>query len=257
MNNGGATKMMHVLRENLTTMTTQQDRELIELHLSPVMVFYTPSRPSLITPTNGEAQMMTTVPVHRHAISSPDTSYTGSVRKHIASSSLGKPRHCHILLPSQTESSNPTVAHPLLQPSGGERMIELDFARSLSRVHVLGREGSMNEAATSSPLPSLAIVHPKLPCPVVIQRSGDCEWVIVADVVKKLWHALHRRNPVGSASAPSFLESPEDVTFTSRRMSSRVERGIVHQPRLAYLRSKTRFMGLHAMEGDTWELLVV
>ncbi|PBK85184.1 hypothetical protein ARMGADRAFT_565902 [Armillaria gallica] len=249
--------MMRVLRENLTTMTTQRDREPIELHLSPVTVFYTPSRPSLVTPTDGEVQMMTTVPVHRHAISSPDASYTGSVWKHIASSSLRKPCHRHIPLPSQIESSNPTVAHPLLQPSGGERMIELDFARSLSSVRVLGRDRSVNEAATSPPLPSLAIVHPKLPCPVVIQRSGDCEWVIVADVVEKLWHALHRRDPVGSASAPSFLESPEDATFTSRRMSSRVKRGIVHQPRLAYLRSKTRFMGLRAMEGDTWELLVV
>ncbi|KAK0234288.1 hypothetical protein IW262DRAFT_1248602, partial [Armillaria fumosa] len=100
------------------------------------------------------------------------------------------PRQRHIPLPSQTESDTPTIIHPLLRPNRGEKIMELDFARSLSSVRVLGHEGCVNEVATSPPLPSLAIVHPKLPWPTVIQRSGDREWVTVADVVETLWHAL-------------------------------------------------------------------
>ncbi len=45
--------------------------------------------------------------------------------------------------------------------------------------------------------------------------------------------------------------------LTSYGMSGKAERGVVHQPRLAFLRGKTRFMGLRAIEGDSWELLVV
>ncbi len=68
--------------------------------------------------------------------------------------------------------------------------MELDFVQSLSRVHVLGHEGYVKETATSPPFPLLAIVHQKLPWPVVIQRSGDREWVTVAEVVKRLWYTL-------------------------------------------------------------------
>ncbi|PBK79103.1 hypothetical protein ARMGADRAFT_1087622 [Armillaria gallica] len=105
----------------------------------------------------------------------------------------GKPSHHRIPLPSQIESDNLTVVHPLLQPSRGEVMMELDFTRSLSSVHVLGHEGCVNEVATNPPLPLLAITHPKLPWPVVIQRSGDREWVAVADVVETLARSMHTR----------------------------------------------------------------
>ncbi|KAK0185313.1 hypothetical protein F5146DRAFT_883250, partial [Armillaria mellea] len=102
----------------------------------------------------------------------------------------------------------------------------------------------VNEAATKPPIPSLAIVHQKLPWPIVIQRSGDCEWVTVADVVETLWHALRIHDPIPSASVSSFGENEKGVYLTSRSMSGRVEREVVHQPRLAFLRGKTRFMGL-------------
>ncbi|KAK0209323.1 hypothetical protein DFS33DRAFT_1254909 [Desarmillaria ectypa] len=132
----------------------------------------------------------------------------------------------------------------------------LDFAHSLSRVRVLGHEGCVSEVATNPPLPSLAIVHPRLPWPVVIQRSANREWVTVADVVETLWHALHIRDPMGSFSS-SLLENQDDAPSTSFRSTSGcLERRIVHQQRLVYLKGKTRFMGLCAIEGDTWELLV-
>ncbi len=66
-------------------------------------------------------------------------------------------------------------------------MMELDFARSLSSVRILRHEDCMNKTATSPPLPTLAIVHPKLPWPLVNQRSGYREWVTVADVEETLW----------------------------------------------------------------------
>ncbi|KAK0431115.1 hypothetical protein EV421DRAFT_1855088, partial [Armillaria borealis] len=133
--------------------------------------------------------------------------------------------------------------------------MELDFARSLSSVRVLAHEGCMKEVATNPPLPSLAIVHRKLPWPIVIQRSGDREWVTVADVVETLWHALQIRDPM-RPSWPSLLENQDDAPCTSCRSTLRcVERGVVYEPRLVYLRGKTRFMGLRAIEGDTWELL--
>ncbi|PBK65316.1 hypothetical protein ARMSODRAFT_1022431 [Armillaria solidipes] len=240
-------------------MTTRQDRELTELHLSSTAL-YTPSRVSPTIPIYNEAQVATTVPLCRRYVSSPDASYMEYVREYITSSTLlapGKPSHRRIPLPSQIESDNPTVVHPLLQPTRGGMMIQLDFARSLSSVRVLGHEGCINDAATNPPLPSLAIVHPKLPWPIVIQRSGDREWVTVADIVETLWHALRIRDPIPSASVSSFVENQKDVYRTTHGMSGRVERGVVHQPRLAFLRGKTRFVGLRAIEGDSWELLVV
>ncbi|SJL02956.1 uncharacterized protein ARMOST_06298 [Armillaria ostoyae] len=241
------------------SMTMQRGGEPPELYSSPVTAFSTPSRASLVMPVYGNAQLTTTVPVRRQYASNPDASYTGYVREYVPSPSPpvhGKPRHRHIPLPSQTESDTVIIIHPLLRPSQGEKIMELDFARSLSSVRVLGHEGCVNEVATSPPLPSLAIVHPKLPWPIVIQRSGDREWVTVADVVETLWHALQIRDPMRSSS-PSLLENQDDTPCTScGSMLDYVERGIVRQPRLAYLRGKTRFMGLNAIEGDTWELLV-
>ncbi|KAK0450507.1 uncharacterized protein EV420DRAFT_1274633 [Desarmillaria tabescens] len=136
--------------------------------------------------------------------------------------------------------------------------MELDFAaQSLSGVRVLGHDGCVKEAATNPPLPSLAIVHQMLPWPVVIQRSGDREWVTVADVVETLWHALHIRDPITPSSSLSLLGNQDSAPFAIHGMSGCVERGIVHQPRLAYLKGKTRFTGLRPIEGETWELLVV
>ncbi|KAK0450552.1 uncharacterized protein EV420DRAFT_1766630 [Desarmillaria tabescens] len=242
-------------------MATQQGGELPEVHLSPSTAFYTPSRAPLVIPVYSNTQLTTTVPVHRHYASNPDASYTESVRKNIAPSLppvLGKLHHRHIPLPSQAESDVLTVVHPLLRPRHGEKMIELDFAHSLSGVRVFSHGGCVNEAATNPPLPSLAIVHPMLPWPVVIHRPGHREWVTVADVVENLWYALQIPVPPqtwsSSLSSP-LLESQDNAPFASYcSMPDGVEREIV--PRLVYLRGKTRFMGLRAIGSDTWELLV-
>ncbi|PBK65218.1 hypothetical protein ARMSODRAFT_961227 [Armillaria solidipes] len=237
-------------------MTTQRGREPPELYSSPPTAFSTPSRASLVMPVYGSAQLTTTVPVRRHYVSNPDASYMGCVCEYVPSPSPpvhGKPRHRHIPLPSQTESDTAIIIHPLLRPSRGEKIMELDFARSLSSVRVIGHEGRVNEVATSPPLPSLAIVHPKLPWPIVIQRSGDREWVTVADVVETMWHALQIRDPMRSPS-PSLLEN-QALCTSCPSMLGYAEQG-VREPRLAYLKGKTRFMGLNAIEGDTWELLV-
>ncbi|PBK93381.1 hypothetical protein ARMGADRAFT_1079711 [Armillaria gallica] len=240
-------------------MSMQRGGEPPELYSSPATAFSTPSRASLVMPVYGSAQLTTTVPVRRQYVSNPDASYMGYVCEYVAPPSppvLGKPRHRHIPLPSQTDSGTAIIIHPLLRPSRGEKIMELDFARSLSSVRILGHEGCVNEMATSPPLPSLAIVHRKLPWPMVIQRSGNREWVTVADVVETLWHVLQIRDPMRSPS-PSLLENQDDAPCTSCRSTlGCMERGVVHEPRLAYLKGKTRFMGLNAIEGDTWELLV-
>ncbi|KAK0450509.1 uncharacterized protein EV420DRAFT_737583 [Desarmillaria tabescens] len=263
MNDGGA-KMMNVRRETAATMHTQQGSiELPELYSSPATAFYTPSRASVVIPVYSNEQLTTTVPARRHYEGSPDESHsTGTIHQYIASPppALGKLRHHHIPLPSQTGIDIRIVLHPLLRPTCHEEMLmELDFAaQSLSGVRVLGHEGCVNGAATSPPLPSLAIVHPKLPWPVVIQRSGDREWVTVADVVETLWHAMHIRDPITppSPSSLSLLKNQNNERLTGSGMSGCTEREVVLLPRLAYLKGKTRFMGLHAIEGDTWELLV-
>ncbi|PBK65230.1 hypothetical protein ARMSODRAFT_438594 [Armillaria solidipes] len=169
--NDTESKTMRVRRESVAAMTTQRGREPTDLHLSLATVFYTPSRASSFIPSYGDEQLTVTVHLHRHDRSSPDASYKASVRDNIASPSppaLGKPRHHHIPLPPQTESDIMTVIHPLLWSSRGSIMMELDFARSLSRVHVLSHEDCVNKAATSPPLPSLAVVHLNFLWPVVI-----------------------------------------------------------------------------------------
>ncbi|KAK0431080.1 hypothetical protein EV421DRAFT_2041420 [Armillaria borealis] len=251
-------KTMPARRES---MTMQRSGVPPELYSSPPTAFSTPSRASLVMPVYGSAQLTTTVPVRRQYVSNPDASYVGYVRGYVPSPSppvLGKPRHRHIPLPSQTESDTPIIIHPVLRPSQREKIMELDFARSLSSVRVLGHEDCMKEVATNPPLPSLAIVHRQLPWPIVIQRSGDREWVTVADVVETLWHALQIRDPMRSPSpSPSLFENQDDAPCTSCRSTlGCVEQGVVYEPRLVYLRGKTRFMGLNAIEGDTWELLV-
>ncbi|KAK0436208.1 hypothetical protein EV421DRAFT_2038791 [Armillaria borealis] len=138
-------------------------------------------------------------------------------------SAFVKLRHCYIPLPSRTERDTPTMIHPLLRPaSQGEMTMELNFAHShsLSSIRVLGHKCCVNGAATSPLLPSLAIVHPMLPSPVVIQTSGDREWVIVADVVETIWHALHIFDAMTSSPVVSFLENQDDATLTSCRSTS-------------------------------------
>ncbi|KAK0185280.1 hypothetical protein F5146DRAFT_1228205 [Armillaria mellea] len=263
MNDAG-TKTMPVQREDMATMTTQRGREPPELYSSPATAFSTPSRASFVMPIYADAQLTTTVPVRRHYLSNPGTSYMGNVRESNPSPSppiLGKPRHRHIPLPPQTEKNTPMLIHPLLRPSRSSMMMELDFARSLSSVRVLGHEGCEKEVATSPPLPSLAIIHPRLPWPIVIQRSGDREWVTVADVVETLWHALQIRDPMRSPSpsaspSSSLLNYQKDAMVNScRSTSGGVEREMA--PRLVYLKGKTKFIGLHAIGSDTWELLVM
>ncbi len=199
--------MMRIRRENMAAMTTQRAREPTGLHLSLTTAFYTPSRASSVIPIYSDEQLTTTVHLRHHDIYSPDVSYKGSVCEKFAPLALGKPRHRHIPLPSQIESDTAIIIHPLLRPSRGEKIMELDFARSLSSACVLGHEGCMKEAATNLPLPSLAIVHPKFPWPIVIQRSVDREWITVADVVEILWHALQIRDPTRSPSVSYILLS--------------------------------------------------
>lgn len=111
-------------------MMTQRGREPTDLHLSLAMVFYTPSRTSSVIPNYGDEQLTTMAHLHRHDISSPGASYKRSVHEDITSTLrlvLGKPRHHHIPLPSQTENDITTVVDPLLQPSRGEMLMELGF----------------------------------------------------------------------------------------------------------------------------------
>lgn len=139
------------------------------------MAFYASSRVPLVIPAYSDTQLTTTVPVCHHHAPCPSASNTRSVREYIASSSppaLRKPCYRHIPLPSQTGSDIPVVVHPLLRLSRGEIMMELDFARSLSGVRVFSHHSCVNKAATNPPLPSLAVVHPMLPWPVVIHRSA-------------------------------------------------------------------------------------
>ncbi len=70
---------------------------------------------------------------------------------------LVKPRHRHISLPFQAESDTLTVVYPMLRPSRGEMMMELDFVQSLTSVRILGYDSCV--AATDRPLPSRAIAH--------------------------------------------------------------------------------------------------
>ncbi|KAG7451725.1 uncharacterized protein BT62DRAFT_925906 [Guyanagaster necrorhizus] len=251
---------MHVQRRDVAAMTTQQSMESPEPYSLPPTAFYTLSRASRVIPVYSNAHLTTPVHVHRHYVSSPGASYPRSVREYIAPPSptiLSKPRHRHIPLPSQIESDIPTVVHPLLRPSRGEMVMELDFAHSLTSVRVLGYEGCVNEAATNPPLPSLAIIHQKLPWPIVIRRSGDREWVTVADVVETIWYALHIRDTLQTSTSSPFLESHDDAPFDGRRsMRGCDQREVVQRPRLMYLRGKTQFIGLRAIGGDTWELLV-
>lgn len=60
------------------------------------------------------------------------------------------------------------------------------FARSLSSVRVLDHEDCAEKTTFNPPLPSLAIIYPKLQRPVALQRSGDPQWVTVADVVESI-----------------------------------------------------------------------
>ncbi|PBK84379.1 hypothetical protein ARMGADRAFT_1088411 [Armillaria gallica] len=214
------------------------------------MVFYTPSRTSSVIPNYGDEQLTTMVHLHRHDISSPGASYKRSVHEDITSTLqlvLGKPRHHHIPLPSQTENDITTAVDPLLRPGRGEMLMELGFGRSLSKVRVFGHKDFVNEVATSPPLPLLAVVQPKLPWPVVIQRSDGREWVTVAEVVEILWSALQIPVPLAS-----LLKDQGDAACHSA--PDWVEQEIV--PRLRYLKGKTWFMGLRAIGSDTWELLV-
>ncbi|KAK0185287.1 hypothetical protein F5146DRAFT_1005894 [Armillaria mellea] len=117
-----------------------------------------------------DAQLTKAVSVHRHCVSSPDVSNTAYVCGHIISSSPP------VLVPSVRPGTVPNggdtpAVHPLLQPSRGELMMELDFTRGPSNVRVLVHGGDVNEVTTGPSLPSLTIAHPMLPWSIAIQTS--------------------------------------------------------------------------------------
>ncbi|KAK0481151.1 hypothetical protein EDD18DRAFT_1203997 [Armillaria luteobubalina] len=149
----------------------------------------------------------------------------------------------HMRLPSQIAET--AMIHPMLQLNGGR--IELDFSVSLACARVWG---SVTEPATLPPMPSLAVVSQMLPWPIVVQRSAIREWVTVADVVETVWRALQVPIPW----SPS-LTSPSLLMATEREEEHRERIGI---SRLAYLKGRTRFIGLTKDddESDTWVLHV-
>lgn len=165
--------------------------------------------------------------------------------------SASSPRHsppqtpqstAHMPLPSQiTEDA---MIHPMLQCNSGQ--IELDFSISLACVRVWG---CVTEPATLPPLPSLAVVSSLLPWPIVVQRSSNREWVTIADVVETIWRALQVPVPWSPSPASSLLMATEH---------DGQHRETVALPRLAYLKGRTRFMGLtkNGDESDTWVLHV-
>ncbi|KAG7447853.1 uncharacterized protein BT62DRAFT_1061697 [Guyanagaster necrorhizus] len=106
------------------------------------------------------------------------------------------------------ESDILTVVHPLLRLSRGKMMLKLDFAHSLTSVGILSYEPASSV---------LAIIHQKLPWPIVIQTSGDREWVTVTDVVETLWYALHIGDILQMSTSSLFLESQDDAPFDSCR----------------------------------------
>ncbi|KAK0218422.1 hypothetical protein EDD85DRAFT_797554 [Armillaria nabsnona] len=85
----------------------------------------------------------------------------------------------------------------------------------------LKRDVDGTQLQSHLPLPSLAIVHPNLLWLVVIQRLGDGEAML--------------------------LKNQDDTPFDSHRSMWGSEEQDVEE---------TQLMGLCAVEGDTWELLV-
>ncbi|PBK79890.1 hypothetical protein ARMGADRAFT_97641 [Armillaria gallica] len=74
-----------------------------------------------------------------------------------SSPALGKTRHLDILVLSQIEGDTPTVTST--RPTRGGLMIELNFARGLSSVHVLGH-GGVRDRGGNRRASSIAIHRP-------------------------------------------------------------------------------------------------
>ncbi|SJL13974.1 uncharacterized protein ARMOST_17426 [Armillaria ostoyae] len=221
---------------------------------SPSVVALSP-RPSLALGPPGTGRSQWTHPSespsdHRDQAPSPQSQSIDPVsfQSTYPSSPSRSPPHtpqtaAHMPLPSQIAET--AMIHPMLQLNGGQ--IELDFSVSLACARVWG---CVTEPATLPPLPSLAVVSQMLPWPIVVQRSAIREWVTVADVVETIWRALQVPIPWSpSPASPSLLMATEHEGEYRERIAI---------PRLAYLKGRTRFMGLTKDddESDTWVLHV-
>ncbi|KAK7036407.1 Mitogen-Activated Protein Kinase Kinase Kinase 8 [Paramarasmius palmivorus] len=133
-----------------------------------------------------------------------------------------------IPLPTQIESEDDEVVDVEVHQTLRNTSSVWDLANPL---HALESIPNASEAATKPPLPSLAIVHPRIPWPIHVHRSGaSSRYVTVRDVLVTLWRAMN---------------IPLDGADDGGR-------------RVDLLDGKTRFVGLRKSEmgGDIWELLV-
>ncbi|KAF9254937.1 hypothetical protein L218DRAFT_967751 [Marasmius fiardii PR-910] len=140
-------------------------------------------------------------------------------------------RDC-VPLPSQSDSENEVVLHPLLLCP--RRVgVYWDLAEWRGRIERVMRERwyPMRDLATHPTLPSMTLVHPWLPWPIIVHASGmDSRGITIADVLLTI---------------STNLMAPIDETGRMNRAS--------------YLRGRWMFVGLQTSDigGDVWELVVL
>lgn len=114
--------------------------------------------------------------------SSPASGPTGNDRRNLYS---------YVSLPPQTDRSIPLAIHPLLRYTHGQNP-QLRF--NVSSAPVEPFHGCFSQPATNPPLPSLAIIIPHVPCPLVVHHSSS-SCVTIGDVLAMIWRRLQMDDP--------------------------------------------------------------
>lgn len=146
------------------------------------------------------------------------------------------PYQC-VSLPAQVESSAVAI-NPVLEYSERDPLVRVDLSRRPQRYGYC-----LLEPATCPPLPSLAVVSPLLPWPIVVQRSST-KYVTVGEVLVAIRHAIR---VVGRDGWDRSEENAAQLAYVQDEMGILENAG-----------GKYRFLGLSKCptESDTWVLHV-
>ena len=157
----------------------------------------------------------------------------------------------------------PIVIHSCLRCSlSGPPNVNCDLSRHPSTITTSHDHRplpiiTLAEPATNPALPTLTIVSPNLPWPIVVSAQKPGSYVSVSDVFMALHHALSI--PVSPLEYPSPSSSPGGVLFRGHGVYD--HRSSPPSPhwhayerpslrRIDFLSGRTRFMGLSAMGRD-------
>jgi hypothetical protein len=143
-------------------------------------------------------------------------------------------------LPSQIETpfpaGSPIVLHPAITYTGNILDLYLDVSRGTCQLHRYPQSNLLFDAVTHPSLPSIAVIHPLLPWPIIAHSQSSLAGVTIADLFQAIYGSLQQEITGHGANVTLF---PRTMTTSGRRRKM-----------VSLLGGRHRLMGLSQIPGE-------